>query len=110
MNTKLATAVVGAVLAIITAGVLIDVIDNGPDHGPNRPRHELVIKLGGAGQKVALPPAAQTVATTQAAQDAAGHDQAAHSDLRAEPAAANAPSTLAADRAIAPAGQPSPPA
>lgn len=100
--------VLGALLVLFAgASVVID-----SSTGPDGTKHTTTtITLAGPGhQKVALTPPAQAIAKTQAAQDAAGQDQAAHSNLRAEPPAASAPAVVAHDKAIAPAGQPTSPA
>lgn len=106
---SLARIVIALVVLIGIAGVLSIAVtdDAGP---PGHPRTETVT-LGGPGHKeVALPPPAQKVERVQKIQDAAGQDEAAHSDLRAEPPAAKTPQVLAHNREVAPAGQPTPPA
>src|SRR5690349_1510647 len=110
-------AIVAALLLILGAIGLTVAVDSGPDE-QGRPHRSITITLGGAkkldpsapAQTVTLTPPAQAVAGAQRAQDAAGNDQAAHSDLRAEPPAAGAPATLEHNDELKPAGQPTPPA
>jgi hypothetical protein len=98
-------ALTGVLSVLLAAGVSIVIDDPGPNPQPGQ-HTTTTITLGGPGhQQVTLTPPAQAVAKTQAAQDAAGQEQAAHSDLKAEPAAATAPDVLAHDQAIAPVGQ-----
>jgi hypothetical protein len=76
---------------ILLAGLTIAFVDNGPDHGPDKPRGSVTITLGGPGaKKVTLPPAAQATAKAQAHDDATGNEDAAHSDLRTEKALSDA--------------------
>lgn len=81
--TRLRALIGVLIAALLVAGVTIIVVDNGPGHGPSQPRRTFTVTLGGPGHKtVALPPAAQTVAEDQKAQDARGNEDAAHSNLR----------------------------
>jgi hypothetical protein len=107
--SKVSHALAALVAAVLAAGITIVIDQPGPNPTPGH--HTVTITLGGPGhQQLALPPAAQSVASAQAAQDAAGHEQAAHSDLKAEPPVASSPAVIAHDKAIAPAGQPTSPA
>jgi hypothetical protein len=107
--SKVSHALAAVIAAVLAAGITIVIDQPGPNPTPGH--HTVTITLGGPGhQQLALPPAAQSVAHEQAAQDAAGHEQAAHSDLKAEPPVASSPAVIAHDKAIAPAGQPTSPA
>lgn len=67
------------------------------------------VTLGGPGQKpVVLDPLAERTAKSQATEDASGSDEAAHSDLHAEPPLPAG--TAEANKAEKPAGQPAIPA
>lgn len=104
LTLKNLLAVLGVILA---AGITFTIVDNGPDHGPDKPRRTVTIELGGPGHKdVAIPPGAQSIAKTQAKQDAAGQDIAAESDLKAESPNASAPATLERNEQVAPADAP----
>jgi hypothetical protein len=95
------------VAGIVALFLAVHAVTSG-DH--KKPETETVT-LGGQGHKeLTLPPAAQHVAESQQAQDAAGHEQAAHSDLRTEPPASKTPQVLEHNRQVAPSGQPTPPA
>jgi hypothetical protein len=76
-------AILAALLALIAAiGVTVVVTDNGPDHGPTKPRGTVTVTLGGPGhKKVALPPAAQAIVKTAARDDAQGNVNGTESDL-----------------------------
>jgi hypothetical protein len=97
-----------AVLAVIAGGgVTVAVVDNGPDHQPGQPRRTITVAIGKPGhkRKIALPPAAQAITRSQAREDAAGAEQAAHSDLRdTKPPA---PAVAKANAALTPPGAPS---
>lgn len=104
MNRTLAAVI--ALLAALALTVSITDDGSGPTH-----HRTITITLGGQGHKdVAIPPAAQQIASSQQQQDAAGREQAAHSDLRAEPPASQTPQVLAHERQLAPPAQPTPPA
>lgn len=99
---SVALAILTAILAI---GVSV-IVSPGPSG-----HHTVTVQLGGPGHKaLSLPPPAQSIAATQQKQDAAGNAQAAHADLRSEPAAAKSPQVLANDRQLTPPGQPTIPA
>jgi hypothetical protein len=108
MNTPRLRAILASVLSLLVAvGLVVTITDNGPDHPPDKPRRTVTVTIGGAGapkSTVTLPPTAQIVASHQAAEAAAGNEQAAHSDLHetSPPTAAAA----AAARKLTPAGQP----
>lgn len=96
-----------ALSAVAAIAIALILALGGNDGGP----HSVTITLGGFGHKqITLAPPAQEIAKTQAAQDAAGNEQAAHSDLRTEPPASQTPQVLAHERELTPAGQPVPPA
>jgi hypothetical protein len=109
-------------LAVLLAGAGIGVAVNTSDDDHDghidhvtgvitTPRGTATITLGGQNKaKVALPPVAQTVAKTQAAEAAQGNVDAAHSDLRSEPVAAKTPSVIDHNKDLKPAGQPALPA
>lgn len=97
--------VLSIALAILSAGIAI-VVGPGPDG-----HRTVTVQLGGPGHRtLALPPPAQSIATAQKQQDAAGHEQLAHADLRSEPPASKAPQVLAHDAQLTPPGQPTIPA
>lgn len=99
-------AIVALLTLILGAGVTIAVVDNGPDHGPGKPRRTITVTLGGQGrQKVELPPAAQQVARAQAHDDAVGNEQAAEADLHETVSVP--PASIDAGNDAAPATQPS---
>lgn len=99
-------ATLGVLIAAL-GGVTIAVVDNGPDHGPGKPRGSVTVTIGGHGSaapssQITLTPKAQAIATAQAREDAAGKDAAAESDLNAP---APAPAQLGQGNDAAPAGQ-----
>jgi hypothetical protein len=80
MKTRI---VMGLLAALLAAGVVVSITDTEDDVGHHH--RTLTVTLGGPGHKeVALPPAAQAIAKSQRAQDAAGKDEAAESDLHGE--------------------------
>lgn len=94
---------------ILSVSLVIAITDEGDDQGHHK--RTITITLGGPGQKeVTLPPPAQVIAGAQRAQDAAGNEQAAHSDLRAEPPAATTPQVLEHNQNLTPPEQPAIPA
>lgn len=103
----LSTAVALLALAGFTL-VVTDVTETGPD---GKPRHTITIKLGGPGH-VAIPltPSAQAIAKSQAAQDKAGNEQGAESQLQPEPDASQTPAVQKRDAKLQPKGQPDIPA
>lgn len=106
LENKMVAAIVAALIALVGGGVAIIVTDD-PGSAPGTHHRTVTVTLGGPGKaKVPLSPQAQVIAKSQAAQDAAGNETAAHSDLRAEPPAASSPGVLAHDEKLTPAGQP----
>lgn len=98
-----------ALALLITIGITVTVVDNGPDHPPGQPRRIITVQLGGPGNdKIELPPVAQAEVKDQAAEDAAGNDVAAHSDLHEN--APPAPDDARAADKLTPPGQPEIPA
>lgn len=86
-----------------TVALTIVIVDSGPDHVPRR---TITVTIGKPGHqtKVALPPAAQDTAASQAREDAAGAEQHAHSDLH--DSRPPAPAIAKANAGQRPAGQP----
>lgn len=81
-DTRLRALLGALIAAILTVGVTVAVIDNGPDHEPGKPRRTITVTLGGPGhEKIPLTPAAQAQVKQQAREDAAGQDERAESDL-----------------------------
>jgi hypothetical protein len=107
VNDSRIRALLAVLVAAIGIGVTVSVVDNGPDHQPGEPRRTVTVTLGGPGhEKIALPPPAQKIVAQQKADAAAGDKTAVEAGLHAEPVAATAPTTVRADRAVAPVGQP----
>lgn len=108
-------ALAALVAAILAIGVTVVIDQPSPTPSSPTPHRTITVKLGGAAklnpsapaQTVTLDPTAQAVAKTQAATSSSGGGE---SDLRAEPAPANAPATVQRDGALKPPGQPTPPA
>lgn len=103
-------ATLGTILAAAGILVTVTVTDNGPDHGPDKPRGSVSVTIGPAAHRteLELPPAAQAVAAEQAKQEAAGHEEAAHADLRSEAGVSKADRQASAE--LKPPGQPTLPA
>lgn len=75
--------VVWAALALFAGGFIIVVAADTSDDGQGHKRHTVTVTLGGPGEKkIPLTPPAQQIVAEQKAEDAAGKDVAAESDLR----------------------------
>jgi hypothetical protein len=107
VNASRVRALLAVLAVIVGGGVTVAVVDNGPDHEPGQPRRTITVAIGKPGhqRKVALPPAAQATAKSQAREDAAGAEQAAHSDLH--DTRPPAPAIAKANAALTPPGAPS---
>jgi N-acetylmuramoyl-L-alanine amidase len=98
---------VAALLFLIALGVLVSLSDD--DHAPKPTA--TTVTLGGPGHKrVELTAPAQAIVKEQQRQDAAGDEDAAHSDLHSEPPAASTAGALKRDKQLKPSGQPTLPA
>jgi hypothetical protein len=97
MGTSKARALIATiVLTLLGVGVTIGIVDNGPDHGPDKPRRTITVTLGGQGhKKIPLTAAAQAQVAQQAKEDAAGQDEKAESDLHEQ----HQPSSTALEQA-----------
>jgi hypothetical protein len=98
-----------AILAALAAAAVAASGCGGSSSNDASASNNQTVTLGGPGkEKVVIPPLAERTADSQAKEDAAGADEAAHSDLHAEPPLPAG--TAAANDAEKPAGQPTIPA
>lgn len=94
-------------IVILLAAVAITVVVTTDDDGNGGHHQTITVTLGGPGHdQIPLTPPAQKIAATQKTQDAAGNEDAAHSDLRAEPPASQTPEVLEHEKSLTPPAQP----